>query len=389
MQRIYLDHNATTPLAAVAAAAMAEADRKAFANPASQHEFGRKARRRLETAREAILAELGGQVHGMQHDHLVFTSGGTEANNLALLGLAGAEPGTLLISAIEHPSVTAAALLLQRRGFEVEKIGVCREGVVDLAALEERLQAGGDVRLVSIMLGNNETGVLQPVREAAQLCRAAGVPLHTDAVQAVGKIGVDFRGLGVSALSFAAHKFHGPRGIGGLLLRNHLKLEPQLAGGFQQAGLRPGTEPVSLAVGMAAALAAWRLEANERTARLAELRDLLEAKILLGAPDTIRVGGGAARLPHTSNLAFPGQDRQALQMALDMAGVACSTGSACASGSSEPSPVLQAMGLPQAVVEGSLRFSLGADTRPVDVERAADCILRVINNLRQQNSRRK
>jgi cysteine desulfurase len=231
------------------------------------------------------------------------------------------------------------------------------------------------------MLGQNETGVLQPVAELAAICARSRVPLHTDACQVVGKLPVDFRGLGVDTLSAAAHKFHGPLGIGALVVRHGVTLRPQLFGGVQQEGLRPGTEPVALAVGMCSALELWNTQREKRAARLRRLRDRFEAAIVAGWPSAEVIGRRSKRLPHTSNIAFVGLDRQALFMSLDQAGVACSTGSACASGSSEPSPALVAMGLPPAVWGAALRFSFGALTTEAEVDEAARRILRCCNDL--------
>ena len=238
--------------------------------------------------------------------------------------------------------------------------------------------------VLSVMLGNNETGVLQPVDQVASLARSADARVHTDAVQVAGKLPIDFRALNVDALTISAHKFHGPRGIGALLLKADVGLKPQLFGGFQQTGLRPGTESVALAVGMHEALRLAHGEQNIRTARMTALRDRFEAAILAGFPNAVVHGFLANRLPHTSNISFPGLDRQALQMALDLAGVACSTGSACASGSTDPSPVLIAMGAANELLHSSLRFSLGAATTPLEVDEAARRILRVCNDLRSQ-----
>lgn len=386
---IYLDHNATAPMHLEVVEAMARCGRDGLANAASQHQAGRKARRVLEECREGIAEILGANVTGMDADQLIFTSGGTEANNLAIFGLFGAVSASqrLIISAIEHPSIAAAAEALARRGTDVQQLAVDATGVVRLEQLPDLLTE--QTRLVSVMLANNETGVLQPVEEIARLCAAQRIAIHTDAVQAVGKIAVNFRTLGVNALAATAHKFHGPLGIGALLLRHGTKLEPQLFGGFQQAGLRPGTEPVALAVGFYTALVLWQREAKERELRMTALRDQLERELRAGASDMVVIGEHSPRLPHTSNVAFPGVNRQALVMALDLAGVACSTGSACASGSSEPSPVLLAMGLSPEVVEGSIRLSLGAATTTADIAQASSRILKCLNNLRRAESRAK
>ncbi len=387
MDYLYLDNNATTLLHPAVAEAMAECDRAGYVNPASQHQAGRRARRVLEEAREGIAAILGADVSGTHADQVIFTSGGTEANNLALRGLAGDQPGRMIISAIEHPSVVGAAEELARQGFELRRVRVSPEGVVDVDHLRELLDQR--TRVISVMLGNNETGVLQPVAEVAAVCHTAGVPVHTDAVQVVGKLPVNFRQLDVAALSLSAHKFHGPRGIGALIVRHGVELIPILFGGFQQQGLRPGTESVTLVVGLHRALQLWHDEADERASRMARLRDRLEARLLANVPDLVINGAGAARLPHTSNIAFPGLDRQALLMALDMAGVACSTGSACASGSSEPSPVLLAMGCGADVVEGSLRLSLSALTTEAEIDVAAGRIRQVAAELRGKKERGK
>jgi len=392
MHRIYLDNNATTPLLPEVADAMDQCLRSGYANPASQHAAGRRARRRLEQAREAIGRLLGARLDSAHADQVIFTSGGTESNNLALLGLiqrnhAHTTPGRLLISAIEHPSVVGAAAHLERLGWCVDRVSVDHNCVIDLGELRSLMDP--TVRLVSVMLGNNETGVIQPVVEVAAVCRAAGIPLHTDAVQAVGKLPVDFRELGVDALSCAAHKFHGPRGIGVLLVRWGVQIEPILHGSFQQAGLRPGTESVALAVGMQKALEIWHTERQQRSVRLTALRDRLEDRLLAGCPDAVIHDRDADRLPQTTNVSFPGVDRQALVAALDLAGVDCSTGSACASGSSEPSPVLRAMGTAKALLDGSIRLSLGCHTTVAEVEESANRILKAVNHLRRPPEARK
>ncbi|MCG8585978.1 MAG: cysteine desulfurase [Pirellulales bacterium] len=373
MQAIYLDHNATAPIAPEVAEAMSECYRAGYANPASAHEPGRRARRRLETARDTIGQILGTDTSGANSDRVIFTSGGTEANNLALRGLGGTKPAHAVVSAIEHPSVADVAVQLEREGWRISRLGVTPDGVVQVDQLAGLLRA--DTRFVAVMLGNNETGVIQPIRQVAEICNEHQVPLHTDAVQAVGKIAVDFRELGVTTMSVTAHKFHGPRGIGALIIHGDVSIEPMLRGGFQQAGIRPGTESVVLAIGMQRALELWQEESHERETRMRELRDSLEAGLRQGWPELVINGQLAPRLPHTSNVSFPGIDRQALLMALDVAGVACSTGSACASGSSEPSPVLLAMGADEAVVGGSLRLSLGASTTALEVDEAVRKIL--------------
>lgn len=395
MDLIYLDHNATTPMLPEVAEAMSQCLAAGYANPASQHRAGRRARQVLEEAREGIGRLLGADLESPHPDQVLFTSGGTEANNLAILGLSRAsgrqtaktsaqtESPQVIISSIEHPSVVGPAESLKQQDFDIDRLDVSSDGVVQTENLASLLRP--QTRLVSVMLGNNETGVLQPVEQLAPICAAAGVPLHTDAIQVVGKFPVNFRALGVAALSASAHKFHGPVGIGVLLVRQGTPLAPLMHGGFQQSGLRPGTESVALGVGMHAALTIWQREWKTRAARMTGLRDAFESMLLSDCPELVVHGSKVPRLPHTSNVAFPGLDRQALMMALDLAGVACSTGSACASGSSEPSPTLLAMGCSRPLVEGSLRFSLGAQTTPAEVAEAARRILRVYKDLRDGN----
>jgi len=392
MKYLYLDHNSTTPLAPEVAQAMAECDAQGYANPASQHAAGRRARQALEDARDAIGCMLGADMSGHRPDRVIFTSGGTEANNLAILGLADASlqkgaphPSEIVVSAIEHPSVLGPAEWLEHNGWVINRLPVDKNGVAEIAALDTFIRP--TTRLVSLMLGNNETGALQPVSELSARCARRGVPLHTDAVQVVGKLPVNFRELRVSALTVAAHKFHGPRGVGALLLRHDVSIAPVLFGGFQQAGLRPGTESLTLAVGMKTALELATREQSARYARMRTLRDRFEAALKAGYPRLVVQAEHAQRLPHTSNLAFVGLERQALLMALDMTGIACSTGSACASGSSEPSPVLLAMNCPAEVVTSSLRFSLGADSTESEIDDAVARILAVCANLCRTNSR--
>jgi len=416
MEPIYLDHNATTPLLPEVADALDAAQRAGFANPASQHAAGRRARRALEEARERVGRLLGADVGSFRADRVIFTSGGTEANNLAIRGLTSAGSNSelgarsaelrasrsnplsdrsefrvpsseLLVSAIEHPSVLGAAERLRLDGFDVELVPVNRDGVVDPADVVSRLRP--TTRLVSVMLGNNETGAIQPIAALAKLCRERGVLTHTDAVQAVGKIPVSFAELGVDAMTVAPHKFHGPLGIGALIVRADVALDPLLAGGFQQAGLRPGTESPALAIGFAAALESWHREGAARTERLAKLRDDFEAQLAAAVPEAVFHSRGTARLPQTSCVALVGIDRQVMLPALDQAGVCCSTGSACASGSSEPSPTLVAMGCSAGELQSSLRFSVGATTTPAEVAESVRRIHRVYHDLRRLEERRK
>jgi cysteine desulfurase len=385
---IYLDHNATTPIFPEVVEAMRACWSEPYFNPASQHEFGRAARRVLEDARDRIAELLGAG----PADRVIFTSGGTEANNVAIRGQLhlplppgeGRGEGALkhlITSAIEHPSIATLADHLAKSDVRVDHIPADAKGVIRVSALTTLIRP--ETTLVAAMLANNETGVFQPVAELAAICNVRNTPLHVDASQAAGKMSLNFRERGPATMSIAAHKFGGPLGIGALVVRGDIELQPQLFGGFQQAGTRPGSESVALAVGMRRALELWNENRVAWTARLRDLRDHFENAILVGYPPAFIIGGKAERLPHVSNIAFVGLDRQQLFIALDQAGVACSTGSACASGSSEPSPVHLAMGLDPAVISSALRFSFGVTTTLDDVTESVDRILNVCNSLRR------
>lgn len=381
MTPIYLDHNATTPLDPEVLEAM-RPHWLLGGNPESRHSAGRGARRALERARESIAKILGASA-----DEVIFTSGGTEANNLAVFGLASVEaegdetgPPHLVSSPVEHPAVAEAVARLEREGFEATRPGVDAEGRADPRAMAAAIRPG--TRLATLMLANNEVGTLQPVAELAGLAAEAGVPVHTDAVQAVGRVAVDFRSLGVATLAASAHKFHGPGGVGLLLVRKGLKLAPRAFGGGQQKGVRPGTPAVALAVGMARALELWQAEAEGRVVRWVRLRDRLEAGLVarFGAGRVVRNGpeDPAHRLPQTLNVGFAGLDGDALLMQLDLAGVAVSLGSACASGASEPSSTLLAMGVPGDRLRSSVRFSLGASTTEAEVDATIERVASVV-----------
>jgi len=387
MQSIYLDHNSTSPILPEVAQTIAEHYQSGFVNPASQHRPGQLARQKLEALRRSMAEMLGANYTGMATDQLILTSGGTESNNLAILGLVSRGETVnddaskrVLISSIEHPSVFGAAEQLVRLGFEVEKIPVDQNGVCDLVALEKLLEKPAD--LISLMLANNETGVIQPVKQVAEICRQRNVLIHTDAVQAIAKMPVNFHDLGVDALSFTAHKFGGPRGIGGLLVRHGVSPQPILFGGFQQAAIRPGTEDVALAAGMHRAMELYFENPKQRFDHLSSLRDELQSKLQTDFSDMVVNGGQGDRVPHTLNISFPGVDRQSFLLAADMAGLAISTGSACASGSSELSPVLLAMGLEREVIEGSIRISLGVSTTTDEVAQSATRIAEIVSRFR-------
>ncbi|WP_336489673.1 cysteine desulfurase family protein [Methylobacterium nigriterrae] len=377
--RAYLDHNATSPVRPEVAAAVARA-LALPGNPSSVHQEGRAARAALEAAREAVA-----QLAGTAPDRVVFTSGGTEAANAVLSGAlrrAGLPaPSKLLIGATEHPCVSAGHRFAPDC---VETIPVDASGRIDLGALGARLDTLRDaVVLVSVHAANNETGVVQPLSEIVALARGHGRALvHSDAVQAMGKIPVDFDGLGLDALTLSGHKFAAPKGVGALALAEGVGLEaPFLRGGGQERRLRGGTEnlPGLAGMGAAAELAATRLASEAQ--RLGLLRDELEAGVLARAPDAVVFGRGAPRLPNTLSFAVPGLDAATALIALDLAGVAVSSGSACASGKVARSPVLAAMGVSPALSAGALRVSLGWNTVESDGPRFLDAFERVISSL--------
>lgn len=375
MDLLYLDHNATTPLLPAVWEAMRPYFFELAGNPASSHRPGQKARRALEDARERTAALLDAFP-----DEVIFTSGATEANNLAVFGLAGDPPGHIITSPIEHPSVTEPVRRLVSRGCCWDVLPVNSAGVVRPQAL--RLPLSVETRLLSVMLVNHETGAIQPVQELAGRVGNL-VALHTDAAAAVGKIPVSFHGLNVMALTLSAHKFHGPVGIGALLMRRHFGLRPQLFGGHQQQGRRPGTEAVALAVGLATALDLAVREMESRTATVRGLRRHFLDGLREAAAPVVLNGPEEGGVPYTLNLSFPGCQADALLISLDLAGVACATGSACSSGSLLPSPVLQAMGLPPERLHSAMRFSLSPFLTQTEITEAVRRIADTVRRLRE------
>ena len=350
MRASYLDYNATAPLRPEAREAMLVALSET-GNPSSVHGFGRRARRMIEEAREAVAALVSARP-----EQLVFTSGGTEANNMALRGFGR----RVLASAGEHDSILRVG--------DLEHIPLNAEGVVDLARLDALLKAGGPPALVALMLANNEIGVIQPVAEAARLAHEHGALLHCDAVQAAGKIPINWSDLGVDSMSLSAHKFGGPQGIGALVLAEGLEPKPWLAGGGQERRRRAGTENVAAIAGFGAAARAVLRDLG-RMPVIAKLRDDLETSLRALAPDIAIHGAGAARLPNTSCFSVPGLSAETLVMALDLAGVAVSAGSACSSGKVAASHVLSAMGLDEAAAGEAIRVSLGWASTAEDTAR--------------------
>jgi cysteine desulfurase len=352
---IYLDYNATTPLRREARAAMIEALAE-VGNPSSVHRFGQRARRRVEEARAQVAALVAATPA-----EIVFTSGGTEANNLAL---AGSGRPRLLISAIEHDSVLAAAP-------EAERIPVDADGIVALDALEALLAADPSPTLVSVMLANNETGVIQPIAEVAARAHAHCALLHVDAIQAAGKVPVDVRAIGADLLSLSAHKLGGPQGVGALVVRPGVSLAARQRGGGQERGLRAGTENVPGIVGFGAAAEVAGRGPDDHV-RLEALRDRIEAGVAALSPATRFFGKGVVRLGNTACFTMPGVPSETQVIALDLAGVAVSAGSACSSGKVRPSHVLRAMGASEAEAGSAIRVSLGWQTEDSEVERFLD-----------------
>lgn len=349
---VYLDYNATAPLRPAAAEMMLRAA-ALTGNASSVHSFGRQARSAIETAREQVAALIGAKPA-----QIVFTSGGTEANNLAI---AGSGRARVLVSAIEHDSVLAAVP-------SAERIAVTSEGVVDLAALERLLQADTRPALVCVMLANNETGAVQPIAEIVVIAQRAGALVLCDAVQAAGKMPLDFAALGADLLSLSAHKFGGPKGVGALIVADSVPLSPSLRGGGQERGRRAGTENVAAIAGFGAAAAEARRDLP-RMADIAALRDRLEREAVARVPSTQIIAAAAPRLANTSCLALPSVSAETLVMALDLAGVAVSAGSACSSGKVKASHVLKAMGLGADIAGSAIRVSLGWASESAEIER--------------------
>jgi len=384
MIRIDADHAATTRVAGEVEAAMRPWLAEGFGNPSSVHTRGEAARDAMESARRSVAALLGAR-----SEDLVFTASGSEANNLALKGVMGAAPEArrrLVISAIEHPSVLETARHLESRGFALTVVPVGAGGVVDPNTLEAAL--GPDVALVSVMWVNNEIGTVQDVAELARRAHAAGARFHCDAIQAAGKLPIDAAALDFDLLSVAAHKFNGPPGAAALVVRNRTRLVPLVHGGHQERSRRAGTEnlPALVGFGAAAELAARRLAAGEPE-RVFALGDRLRERLLAALPEARLNGDAARRVGSIVNLRLPGVDGEAVLHELDREGIMVSTGSACSAASPGPSHVLMALGLTPEEAHASVRFSLGEDNRPSDVDTIVEVTPRVVERLRSLSHR--
>lgn len=375
---IYLDHAATTPLARPVLEAMWPYLTAQYGNPSSRHPLGRAAAAALERAHEEVAAVLH-----CRPAEVVFTSGGSESDNLAIKGLALARPRGrhLITTAVEHSAVLNACRALERRhGFRLTVLPVDRYGVLDLAALEAALTP--ETTLVSVMLANNEVGTIEPVRAVAERCRALRVPLHTDAVQAAGLLPLDVEALGVDLLSLSAHKCYGPKGVGVLYLRRGLMLAPLIDGGGQERGRRSGTENVAGIVGMAAALRLAEELRPREVERLTALRDRLIAGVLERVPGAVLTGHPTDRLANHASFCFRDVQGETVLLELEMAGVCCSSGSACHAGSTEPSHVLLALGLPPALAHTAVRLTLGRDTGEAEIERVLELLPAAVAKVR-------
>ncbi len=377
--RIYLDHNATTPLDPEVAERMAWASREVWGNASSVHHFGQQAKAALDAARASVAALLGADA-----SEIVFTGGGTEGDNAAIRGVAEVLEPTgrrhLIASSIEHEAVLNTMKALAKRGWRVTLLPVDASGIVSPDRLREAIAE--DTALVSVMHANNEIGTLQPIEELAEIAHERGALFHTDAVQSAGKLPLDVRALGVDLLSIAAHKFYGPKGVGALWLRRGVRLMPLQTGGRQERSRRAGTENVPAIVGLGTAADVARRKLAGEGIRLAALRDRLEEGLLAGVPGTVRNGAASPRVPNTTNVSVERVESESLLIGLDLAGIAVSSGSACSSGTLEPSHVLKAMGLPHLRTLGSIRFSLGASNTDSDIDRVLETMPPLVEKLR-------
>lgn len=384
-RKVYLDHSATTPVDPRVVEAMMPYLTGKFGNASSVHYFGQEARAAVDRARREVAALIGAR-----SSEIVFVSGGTEANNLAIRGVceaAEAHGRHIITSEIEHPSVRGVCEALEKRGWEITRLPVYDNGILRVADVLEALRQ--DTVLISVMLANNEIGTIQPVREIGELVRqerARGrryLWLHTDAVQAAGRISIDVEALGVDLLSLSAHKLYAPKGVGALFLRRGVRLIGQNVGGHQERERRAGTEAVPNIVALGAAAKFAREELDDRAEHVRLLRDRFETAVKARIDDIVFNGEPTQRLPHLSNISFRLIEGEGLLISLDLQGVAVSTGSACSSGTLEPSPVIRALGRNDELARGSIRFSFGKDNSAEDVAYVLEVLSRAVQNLRR------
>ena len=379
MQRIYLDHNATTPLLSEVIDRMTLALREEFGNPSSVHHFGQQAKAAIDEGRTEVATLLGADP-----SEVLFTSGGTESDNIAIRGAAEALEATgrrhLIASTIEHEAVLNTLKAMAKRGWRTTLLPVGQTGIAAPDALRAAL--ADDTALVSVMHANNEIGTIQPIAELARMAHDRGALFHTDAVQSAAKLPVSVRSLGVDMLSISAHKFYGPKGVGALWIRRGLRVLPLLTGGRQERSRRAGTENVAGIVGMGVAARFARGKMADEGTRLSALRDRLEAEILATVPGTAVNGAREPRVPNTTNVSFDRVEAESLLIALDLEGIAVSTGSACSSGTLEPSHVLKAMGFNAHRAQNSIRFSLGASSTDAEIDRVIAVLPKMVEKLR-------
>jgi cysteine desulfurase len=379
MSRVYLDHNATTPVAPEVADRMDRAVRDLWGNASSVHHFGQQAKAAVDEARSQVAALIGAEAA-----EVIFTGSGTESDNFALRGAAEALEPTgrrhLIASTIEHEAVLKTVAALARRGWRVTLLPVGASGIITPDALRDAIT--DDTAIVSVMHANNEIGTIQPIAELAAIAKAHGALMHTDAVQSAGKIPIDVKALGIDLLSLSAHKFYGPKGVGAMWLRKGVRLLPFMTGGRQERNRRAGTENVPGIVGLGAAAELARRKAGDAASRIGALRDALETGILQWVTGAERNGAAEPRVPNTTNISFERIESESLLIGLDLEGIAVSSGSACSSGTLEPSHVLKAMGLPHARTLSSIRFSLGAANTDADVERVIKVLPALVEKLR-------
>jgi cysteine desulfurase len=390
MNRVYLDYNATTPVEPEVLDAMLPYFSGEFGNAASIHTPGQRARAAVETAREQVAALIGARPQ-----EIVFTSGGTESDNHAVFGIAKAAPVAqpilavhsgetarhIIASVIEHEAVLNPCQALEKEGVAVTYLPVDRNGLLDIERLRAAIQP--QTVLITIMYANNELGTVQPLEAIGRIAKERDIYFHTDAVQSAGKLPIDVNALQVDLLSLSGHKFYAPKGVGALYIRSGTRLRQLLYGGHHQRGFRPGTENVAGIVGLGKAAEIARKSLAEDAPRVSALRNKLEQGLLTRVPQSRVNGGAAPRTPNTTNLIFPGIEGEALLIALDLKGLACSTGAACSSGAVEPSHVLTAIGLPPEEARASLRFSLGRHTTEKEIEFALQVVPAAVEQLRE------
>jgi cysteine desulfurase len=379
MSPVYLDNNATTAVAPEVLEAMLPFFRERWGNPSSMHAFGGNLGRDVERARAQVAALLGAETPS----EIVFTSGGTESDNTAILSALEAYPDRrqVVTTRVEHPAVLSFAQHLERKGYEIARVGVDRDGNLDVVELRAALSSR--TAIVSVMWANNETGVIFPVEEIARMAHEAGALFHTDAVQAVGKIPMNLRDSSIDMLSLSGHKLHGPKGIGALYVRRGTRFRPHVIGGHQERNRRGGTENVPGIVGLGRAAESAAASLEEERRRVAALRDRLEQGLIDRVPDAVVNGTARHRLPNTTNVSFQFIEGEAILLMLDREGICASSGSACSSGSLEPSHVLRAMGIPFTYAHGSIRLSLSRYNTDADIDHVLDVLPRVIARLRE------